>query len=191
LLFETLLILSFLIYFNNVITLSTQLININSYSNLEHTSVNNTFNQGEIVYINFYDNISFSILEISIGDKYLLLNNELTSIGLYNQLKINGNEFQFQVNIGNSSDDLVNNTGYYEIFIVLESNSRAKKTYISSLYLLFSNIAQKSSPPPTKKSPSPSFNMQLFGLFSLGVVIPIILYFIYSKNKKRIEINPV
>jgi hypothetical protein len=148
--------LSILIYFDTYISLSVE----------EVIYINNPtdqFHNDDIVYLTIGNYSSVYLLEISINNTYLLFDGIIKD----NSLIVNGNSFQFQLNVGG--------VGEYKIQILFENNSHMISAYTTI------NVVDILSPK----------NKSLLFLFTL-IIIPIVfLISVYSYLYRNIKkINP-
>jgi hypothetical protein len=184
-------VLEFELYFPSLINVTTNLVYINSYSDLQHTAITDTFTEGQISYITINSFLPFTFIQISIQNKYLLLNGNITSFGEYNNLQIYNNSFQFQVSIGNSEMDLVNNTGTYNIQILLLSGSRTDNIITGNydITIINNNNKNNNNQQTTNKISSNSALIYI-SVVSVLTLIPISM-FIFNKYRTKTNINPL
>lgn len=170
-------VLSLLVYFDSVVTISDQFININNLAS-------SYFTLGETVYISV-NSSNLEFVNIQIGTQYLVLNGEITSLGYENNLEIKSNSFQFNI------INLVNVSGIYEINVVFESNNQV---FSSSTTFHFTTESHSNSNTKSNKTNNNKNNTNNI----LVIIIPVVLgaiiilcsIFIYYRINKN-TITPV
>lgn len=114
-------------YLQNIISVSTNIgvtPVINTYTNIDHITKQIDFTSQQTIYVSL-DNIpSFAYLQIIVNNKYLFLNETITEWGLYNNLIMDGNSFQFDATVGNNEYDLFFENGDYTIQVLIMTYSR-------------------------------------------------------------------
>lgn len=170
--------ISISIYLQNVIT-TTLTPTINTYSNSITQQIN--FTSQETIYVSLGNIPSFIYLQIIVNGKYLLLDENVTQWGLYNNLIMNGNSFQFTASTGNNEYDLFPGNGDYTVQVLIMSFSRRSEN-IATAKTIITIYSNTETPSPSKDNGNSS---AYYSIIIVGVVILVISGFAINKRIKK------